>query len=289
MLTFCVNEEPLSTGSEAGLKARLLFICKVEGKDAAIPRVMHKHDERFEMMFIVEGKGTYNIDGKSYQVTRGDMLIFNRGTLHDENPVASADLLIFSCGIDSLNLNGLPLNHLTGHSQIAVMPSEAYYEDIKGLYLQMWEHVSAKGLYHRELGNSYLHVLLMLYRKIWAGNKPQHADTVEVIGTKIKDFIDVNYKDEILFNQITKELGMNHFYLAHLFKNFSGYSPKQYQTRRRIGEAQSLLLSTEWSITEVANAVGYENVNNFHRIFNNMIGIAPARYKRFLLKGQEKN
>lgn len=69
---------------------------------------------------------------------------------------------------------------------------------------------------------------------------------------------------------------------THLFKAWSGYSPKQYQTRRRIGEAQSLLPGTALSVTEVANAVGYDNVNNFHRIFNNLVGI-PARYKKYWL------
>jgi len=36
----------------------------------------------------------------------------------------------------------------------------------------------------------------------------------------------------------------------------------------------------------VANAVGYDNVNNFHRIFHNLVGIPPARYKKFWLTGQ---
>ncbi len=84
-------------------------------------------------------------------------------------------------------------------------------------------------------------------------------------------------------------MNMNYFYLTHVFKKFSGYSPKQYQTRRRIGEAQNLLLSTNLGVAEVANAVGYDNVNNFHRIFNNLVGVPPARFKKFWITGKFKS
>lgn len=79
---------------------------------------------------------------------------------------------------------------------------------------------------------------------------------------------------------------MNQFYLVHVFKDYSGYSLKQYQTRRRIGEAQNLSLSTSLCVTEVANAVGYDNAYNFHRNFHHLVGIPPARYKKFWLTGE---
>jgi AraC-like DNA-binding protein/mannose-6-phosphate isomerase-like protein (cupin superfamily) len=288
MLTYCLNELPSSRGFENGFRPRLTFICKAEGKEAAIPRVMHKHDERFELMFILDGTGTYNIDGRGYNVKRGDLLLFNVGVLHDENPHASEDLLIFSCGVEQLKFEGLPVNFLTTRSQVAVMPSGEFYEEIRGIFNQMWQHVSSKKLYGAEIGNNLLSVLLLLCRNIWIENKQEHESSESLLGQRIKDYIDNHYKDEIALKSITAALNMNHFYLAHVFKAYSGFSPKQYQTRRRIGEAQSLLLSTDLGVTEVANAVGYDNVNNFHRIFHNLVGIPPARYKKFWLTGQLK-
>lgn len=153
----------------------------------------------------------------------------------------------------------------------------------------MWQHINSKKPYASEAGHSLLAVLLLICQNIWR-EKAHNAETTEtVLGQRIKDFIDEHYKDNIEFKTITAEMKLNRFYLAHVFKSFSGYSPKQYQTRRRIGEAQSLLLSTNLGVAEVANAVGYDNVNNFHRIFQNLIGIPPARYKKFWLTGETKN
>ena len=288
MITFSLNEHPSARGFDSGLRPRLSFICKAEGKEEAIPRVMHKHDERFELMFIRSGKGIYNIDGRSYVVKSGDILLFNASVLHDECPEASDDLLIFSCGVEQLKVDGLPLNVLTPRSQTAVMPAGNYYHEICQLFEQMWSHVSNKRLYSTEIGDSLLSVLLLLCLNIWIESKPQQESASVLLGQRVKDYIDNHYKEDISLSSITAAMNMNQFYLAHVFKAYSGYSPKQYQTRRRIGEAQNLLLSTDLGVIDVASAVGYDNVNNFHRIFHNLVGIPPARYKKFWITGQIK-
>ncbi|PLR50196.1 AraC family transcriptional regulator [Chimaeribacter arupi] len=288
MLTFCVNEHPVSGGYENGFRPRLMFICKAEGREAATPRVMHKHDERFELLFITQGSGMYNIDGQSYPVKQGDLLLFNAGILHDENPYPSDDLLIFSCGVEQLKFEGLPLNTLTPRGQIAVMPGGEHCDEIRHIFYQMWHHAGSNKPYSSDIANSLLSALLLMCRGLWIEHHQTYESPTLALGQKIKNFIDEHYKDELSFTAMTSALEMNRFYLAHVFKAFSGYSPKQYQTRRRIGEAQSLLLSTDLGVTEVANAVGYDNVNNFHRIFHNLVGIPPARYKKFWLTGQVK-
>ena len=286
MLTFCANAHAAPGGYENGLRPRLMFICKAEGREAATPRVMHKHDDRFELLFVMQGSGRYNVDGRDYAVRQGDILLFNAGILHDEHPYPSDDLLIFSCGVERLKIEGLPLNTLTQRGYPALMPGGEQYEEIRHIFYQMWDYASSKKRYAGKMANSLLSLLLLICRERWMENPQTGESPTPVLGQKIKDFIDEHYKDARSFTKMTSALAMNRFYLAHVFKDFSGYSPKQYQTRRRIGEAQSLLLSTALGVTEVANAVGYDNVNNFHRIFHNLVGIPPARYKKFWLTGQ---
>jgi len=286
MITFCLNQHSTLRGFDHAVRPRLTFICKAQGKDEAIPRVMHKHDDRFELMFIRAGSGIYNIDGRGYQVKQGDIILFNAHVLHDENPAASDDLHIFSCGVEQLKIDGLPMNVLTSRTQPAVMPSGEFYDEFCQMFDRIWSHVNSERLYSAEIGDNLLGVLLLLCRTLWMENKPEPESKNTLLGQRIKDYIDDHYKDEMTLGSITSALNMSPFYLAHVFKAYSGYSPKQYQTRRRIGEAQNLLLSTQLGVTEVANAVGYDNVNNFHRIFHNLVGIPPARYKKFWIGGK---
>ena len=54
----------------------------------------------------------------------------------------------------------------------------------------------------------------------------------------------------------------------------------QYVTRRRIGEAQNLLINTQLSITEIAANVGYNNSNYFQNVFRKAVGLTPGNYRK---------
>jgi transcriptional regulator GlxA family with amidase domain len=75
--------------------------------------------------------------------------------------------------------------------------------------------------------------------------------------------------------------------MSHTFKETTGYSPIQYIMRRRIGEAQTLLITTNHSITMVANIVGYDNSSYFNKIFTKNVGMTPKRYRECYTKKQD--
>ena len=78
--------------------------------------------------------------------------------------------------------------------------------------------------------------------------------------------------------QMGKALNMSPYYLSHVFKEMSGYSPGQYLLRRRVGEAQTLLITTDYPITKIAEMVGYETQSYFNLQFTKNVGmfVMPA-------------
>lgn len=57
------------------------------GKLSANPEwkfALHKHEDLHEVIYIEDGAGSYVIDGKAYTAQKGDVLVYNRGTLHQE-------------------------------------------------------------------------------------------------------------------------------------------------------------------------------------------------------------
>ncbi|MDO4615489.1 MAG: helix-turn-helix transcriptional regulator, partial [Lachnospiraceae bacterium] len=79
---------------------------------------------------------------------------------------------------------------------------------------------------------------------------------------------------------------ISQFYLAHVFKEMSGYSPIQYMIRRRIGEAQTLLISTDKTILEISELVGYESQSHFNFHFSKNIGMPPNQFRRSFVLGR---
>ena len=63
--------------------------------------------------------------------------------------------------------------------------------------------------------------------------------------------------------------------LSLAFKEIVGISFKEYLVLFRLTEAKKLLLSSDLSISDIAEKVGYVNVNNFIRIFKEKENITP--------------
>lgn len=280
MLKSQLNVNRALPGRMSDSSPALLFVSKGEGTAAALPRLMHKHDERLEIMFIGKGRGIYNIDGRHYAVQTGDVLIFNAGVIHDEGPAMSDELLVYCCGVDGLRLAGLGENQLTARNEIAVMTAGSESEKIAQLFELLWTQMNRFDRSDKEISFHLLNALLLSYLNIWESAATPFISEEMSLGQRIKTFIDKHYQDDVTLETIAQALNVNRFYLAHVFKTYSGYSPGQYLIRRRVGEAQTLLLSTDYGVTRVANTVGYDNVNNFHRIFSRLVGISPAKYKK---------
>lgn len=51
----------------------------------------------------------------------------------------------------------------------------------------------------------------------------------------------------------------------------------QYLLRRRIGEAQTLLITTELSVTRIAEMVGYDSSSYFNLQFTKNVGMPPEQ------------
>lgn len=264
-------------------KPQLLFVCQAQGENDAIPRVMHSHSDRLEVMFIYKGSGNYIIGGEFYSVKEGDILVFNAGIVHDEQPLPSKDLIIYSCGINNLKINDLPLNNLTSKNQQPVVNAINKVEQIKNYFESFILYANQTSSIHNEiLFYTTLSFLLTIHTAF--NEREQHVNRKKItLGLRIKEFLDKYYLEQIDIESISNALNVNRYYLSHTFKAFSGYSPKQYIIRRRLGEAQSLLLNSDYSVAKIANRVGYNNVSNFHDIFEKVIGMSPGKYKNLWL------
>jgi len=65
-----------------------------------------------------------------------------------------------------------------------------------------------------------------------------------------------------------------------LFKQEMGTTPHQFWLNEKIGEAQSLLIKSELSIKEIANALGFRDEFYFSRLFKRKEGVSPTQYRR---------
>lgn len=93
-------------------------------------------------------------------------------------------------------------------------------------------------------------------------------------------YIDHNYRDNIKLETIAPLFGYNSAYLGKIFTKAVGESFNSYVDHKRIALSQKLLAENTLKVYEIAEQVGYKNVDYFHKKFKKYVGESPAEYRK---------
>ncbi len=110
--------------------------------------------------------------------------------------------------------------------------------------------------------------------------EPTITDLSEGKLEMIIDFIRKNYNREISREGLACAIGMSTDYMSRLFKKYTGKKLSEYINEMRIHEAESRLSNGNIKIIDIALSVGFESLPTFNRVFKNLKGISPSRYRR---------
>lgn len=94
-----------------------------------------------------------------------------------------------------------------------------------------------------------------------------------------KDYIRDHYAQEISLQEIAEHVHHNSNYLIRLFKKVEHTTPMDYLNLVRIQQAQMLLASDKFTISQVALMAGFNSTSYFSKIFKKATGATPSEYK----------
>lgn len=88
---------------------------------------------------------------------------------------------------------------------------------------------------------------------------------------------------------VSAELGVNSSHLSRLFKEKTGENFQSYLIRQKMNIAVSMLESRAgYRNSDIAEATGYSDVQNFCRIFTRCFGVSPQQYRKNRLRGHDE-
>lgn len=271
---------------------KLLYVSDIRPDTNAHPRVMHAHKDFVEIILIRSGISEYLIHDKKQFIRKGDMLIYNSGVVHDEVPDADESVGSYCIAVAGLHMPGLRENALIPDDAGYIFPTGEHFEAMRTICEMMFHSLSTGEPRAEAFCHSLMHALLVKVLTVVAGKaaeKDEKVDEPHVLGLRIKRYIDEHFTEPITLQSIGSALYISPYYLSHVFKEMSGYSPMQYLLRRRIGEAQTLLITTDYSVTQIAGMVGYDTHSYFNSQFTKHVGMSPMKYRQnYIVSVEEK-
>lgn len=248
-----------------------------------------------EMLKIIKGTFTVELNLENHTLTAGDICIINSGELHKldgKERDTIHDVLIFDPHI-------LQFSYHDEYQSMLVEPLLTYensflhiihsgspeYSKIEEMFEKMTGEVLAQqeGWYFS--AKIYLMELLKRMnenRWIIPSASVQNAADKEKIHRykKIVSYIEENYMKKITLSQFAGLIGCNPQYLCHFFREISGESPIRYLIAYRVERAAEILLDTTRPVLEVSLDCGFENVSYFIRQFKRSYGMTPREYRQ---------
>lgn len=233
-----------------------------------------------EIIYICDGCGEFNIDGKLYKASKGDILIYNAGVSHEERSDCENPLKTYFCGIDNIKINGLREEQIIPDSLSPVIKASEYSAKLETYISDLVRESSAKINGYEIVTSSLLSSIIVLVLRV-AGvlNSESNTDTPVKVSKNTRDYIDKYYSQDINLSNLAKNLYISKDYLSHIFKSETGFSPMQYLIKRRIEEAKKLLVSSDLSVNKISLTVGYDDPNYFCAMFKKITGFTPLRYR----------
>lgn len=252
----------------------------VEGYLSKIKRQIHVHHDRVEILFMASGGGFYFIDGENYKVEKGDIIIYNSGVIHEEMIDLGKDVSMYGFCVKNLSIKGMEANKLIEKGKMPIIKTGDRYDEFKNIFSMIYKYSIEGGFDSLELVNHLIISIIILIHDISFKYEKLNTSNKQKLSEDIRNYMDKYLYTNISLKTISDEFKLSKYYIAHLYKEVTGYSPMQYVIRRRIGEAQTMLLHTDNSIIDIAINVGFNSVNHFHSTFVKIVGISPGKYRK---------
>lgn len=135
--------------------------------------------------------------------------------------------------------------------------------------------------------NLYLAELLLYIietsEKDLSSYNQKHSEQNNYVSFALK-YIQENYKEKIVIQDISDKLNISSRYLSKIFFNHMNMTLLSYINTYRMNQAITLIANTDMTMTEIANQIGMNDSQHFSKLFKSTIGSTPCQYRKILWK-----
>ena len=248
----------------------------------------HFH-QYYEMCIFLDEQAGHLINGAWHDMRCGDIVAIRPSLLHRTSYPEGAPnkRLIIQFAIPTLPapLDGYMKKVLSIFSkEVPIYRFEGKY---KNIILEKLNDIYYLSKTPNEMTDLAIHnkfveflSLIYLYRSQNVYQQNVDFDNITNKVYSITTYIHNNYTEDLSLNSIADQFYVSNYYLSHQFKKVTGFTLTEYIQLTRIRNAQSLLISTNKPITDIAFLSGFSSFSQFNRVFNTFVGTSPSKFRK---------
>ncbi len=249
-----------------------------EGKDGNYHRAKHWH-RSIELVAVFKGELTFYINDKKYPVKAGEFILINSNEIHSIDSPKPNHSLVLQIPI------GLFQNHFTDDHFIYFSHFSKQQDHELMWYIECIHHTyqEKKVGYEFIAQSMFYHVVYLLVSK-YQNTTVNHNIKLQNKGlnklSQIASYMRDNWRSDLTLESTAEQFGYTATHLSKMFRKYAKTTYRSYLEEVRVGKAYEELLTSEYSIGEIASRNGFPNSNAFTRAFKTRYGILPSEFKK---------
>lgn len=262
-----------------------------------VSRTRHIHGE-VELGMILDGNVVLQNGTERYELVKGDIYLINSLDAHEFMAEGKGALILsiqLSMWMMEQFLTERPNIRFLGSSRVKdhFVGREDRYQLLSLLCVELaYAYLGATQDYEYKCFSMAAQLLYNIKRDVpnqvisQQDYLPLQKKSDRILS--VINYIEENFNNKLLLEDIAKREGVSMTYLSHLFKDTLGISFQDYLKQKRFEYACNLIATTQRKILDISISSGFSDVRYLTKLFQERFGCTPKEYRRGTAQLQEK-
>ena len=267
-------------------------------KDQQMKNISLHHHDFFEVYFFLDGQVYYQIEGRNYHLSPGDILLVNHKELH-QALIENSDhyyeryvLWINKEYLKSLSTKETDLTRcfLDSRKKTLLRTSLENQQLVRSILDKLRQLDRYKGIGQDLLPSIYMGELMVALNQMSFRKEEilePHVKKNQLIESLLA-YISEHLEEELTIDDLADAFYISKYHLSREFKKYTGTTLYRYVVQKRLILAKDLILEGH-PITTVFSRCGFGDYSNFFRAFKNEYAMTPKEFLKTMEKGQEES
>ena len=228
--------------------------------------------DTYVMIFVIKGNFRIFEEDSKYELHENDIFLLEPGKTHGGCEITDNDISYYWVHFHT-NIE-LPLKIVTSDNT----------NSLKTMFSQLM-HISNTPGYSE---NTYDIICGLIIEEVLFAVR-QEKNIGSSLASEIKEYIRLNICKDITVGTIAAHFGYHENYIGKVFKNFYGTGMKQYIADMKLKKTQDYLLTTLYTVKEIAYMNGFKSENHFIKFFKYHTDMTPTEYRNIYINTHINN
>lgn len=221
--------------------------------------------------YIVDGKGTLEINGQTLFPKRGDVFLLTEGSNHKYYCDSAEPWHKYFISFYGPVANALIKSYIPENTYLF---ENCFIENTFSRIFDIAFNNDDSGKIQSLLSTEVFKIFNFIYDR-------RRTDS-EDLADKIKRNIENHLTDEFNLESLCRDMNYSKNHIINVFSEKFGVTPYQYYKESKINLAKDYLINSKMTVGEISNALAFSDQQYFSYSFKKECGYSPKKYRELM-------